>query len=106
MEETLEFDRAVALARSKLSEEDTLIVVSADHSHTMTYAGYGVKTLEMCSDAGNGFSFEISFMKYRIVVQTFSDSAVMVKTTCHLWLSPMRMDRDIHNIQPVKVDST
>ncbi|KAG4070667.1 hypothetical protein HA402_013587 [Bradysia odoriphaga] len=41
MEETLEFDRAVALARSKLSEEDTLIVVSADHSHTMTYAGYG-----------------------------------------------------------------
>lgn len=53
MEETLEFDRAVALARSKLSEEDTLIVVSADHSHTMTYAGYGVKRcvlmLEMVS---------------------------------------------------------
>lgn len=43
MEETLEFDRAIALARRKLSEEDTLIVVSADHSHTMTYAGYGVK---------------------------------------------------------------
>lgn len=42
MEETLEFDRAIHLARTRLSEEDTLIVVSADHSHTMTYAGYGV----------------------------------------------------------------
>lgn len=42
LEETLEFDRAIALARRKLSDEDTLIVVSSDHSHTMTYAGYGV----------------------------------------------------------------
>lgn len=42
LDETLEFDRAIALARSKLSDEDTLIVVTSDHSHTMTYAGYGV----------------------------------------------------------------
>ncbi len=46
MEETLEFDRAVALARRRQSEEDTLIVVSADHSHTMTYAGYGVNEFD------------------------------------------------------------
>lgn len=45
MEETIEFDRAIALARSRLSDDNTLIVVSADHSHTMTYAGYGVKRL-------------------------------------------------------------
>lgn len=44
MEETLEFERAIALARRKLSEDDTLIVVSADHSHTITYAGYGVSS--------------------------------------------------------------
>lgn len=42
MEETLEFERAITLARNKFSDEDTLIVVSSDHSHTMTYAGYGV----------------------------------------------------------------
>lgn len=42
LEETVEFDRAIALARAKFSDEDTLIVVTADHSHTMTYAGYAV----------------------------------------------------------------
>lgn len=45
LEETVEFAKAVALARMKLSEEDTLIVTTADHSHTMTYAGYAVRLI-------------------------------------------------------------
>ncbi|XP_017487431.1 PREDICTED: membrane-bound alkaline phosphatase [Rhagoletis zephyria] len=40
LEETAEFARAVELARNLTSEEDTLIVVTADHSHTMTINGY------------------------------------------------------------------
>ncbi|KAL1404008.1 hypothetical protein pipiens_005482 [Culex pipiens pipiens] len=40
LEETAEFSRAIELARKMTSEDDTLIVVSADHSHTMTYNGY------------------------------------------------------------------
>lgn len=48
LDETIEFERAIDLARRKLSDEDTLIVVSADHAHTMTYAGYGV-TLTLSS---------------------------------------------------------
>ncbi|XP_055599309.1 alkaline phosphatase-like [Uranotaenia lowii] len=40
LEETAEYSRAIALARELTSVEDTLIVVSADHSHTMTYNGY------------------------------------------------------------------
>lgn len=47
LEETVEFAKAVALARAKLSEEDTLIVTTADHSHTMTYAGYAVSEIRL-----------------------------------------------------------
>uniref|UniRef100_A0A1B0CTQ5 Alkaline phosphatase n=2 Tax=Lutzomyia longipalpis TaxID=7200 RepID=A0A1B0CTQ5_LUTLO len=38
--ETIELHKAVQAARDMLSEEDTLIVVSSDHSHTMSISGY------------------------------------------------------------------
>lgn len=40
LDETAEFSRAIELAREATSVEDTLIVVSSDHGHTMTYNGY------------------------------------------------------------------
>ncbi|XP_072949535.1 membrane-bound alkaline phosphatase-like [Epargyreus clarus] len=40
LDETVEYSKAVRKARSLTSEEDTLIVVSSDHAHTMTVAGY------------------------------------------------------------------
>ncbi|XP_035440164.2 membrane-bound alkaline phosphatase isoform X1 [Spodoptera frugiperda] len=40
LDETVEYSKAVKKARSLTSEEDTLIVVSSDHAHTMTVAGY------------------------------------------------------------------
>lgn len=42
MEETAEFNRALEKALQMTSEEDTLIVVTSDHSHTMTINGYPV----------------------------------------------------------------
>lgn len=39
----MEFAKAVELARKRTSEENTLIVVTADHSHTMSIAGYSVR---------------------------------------------------------------
>ncbi|XP_062540299.1 alkaline phosphatase-like [Armigeres subalbatus] len=39
-DETVEFAKAIELARRRTSLEDTLIVVTADHSHTMTMSGY------------------------------------------------------------------
>ncbi|KAJ8722268.1 hypothetical protein PYW08_004670 [Mythimna loreyi] len=40
LDETVEYSKAVKKARALTDEEDTLIVVSADHAHTMTVAGY------------------------------------------------------------------
>ncbi|KAH8359527.1 hypothetical protein KR093_007359, partial [Drosophila rubida] len=40
IDETAEFDKSVRWARQHSSVEDTLIVVTSDHSHTMSLAGY------------------------------------------------------------------
>uniref|UniRef100_A0A6P7GCX8 alkaline phosphatase n=1 Tax=Diabrotica virgifera virgifera TaxID=50390 RepID=A0A6P7GCX8_DIAVI len=40
LDETAEFAKAVQRAVELTNEEDTLIVVTADHAHTMSYAGY------------------------------------------------------------------
>lgn len=42
LDETLEFEKAIELARLRTNEEDTLIVVTADHSHSFTVSGYAV----------------------------------------------------------------
>lgn len=40
LSETVEFARAIDMARKMTSEMDTLIIVTADHSHAFTYNGY------------------------------------------------------------------
>lgn len=42
LDETAELSKAVELARKLTNMEDTLIVVSSDHSHTMSISGYAV----------------------------------------------------------------
>ncbi|KAL4715971.1 hypothetical protein ACJJTC_013271 [Scirpophaga incertulas] len=40
LDETVEYSKAVRMAKRLTNEDETLIVVSADHAHTMTVAGY------------------------------------------------------------------
>lgn len=42
LRETIQFQDAIRNARERFSEEDTLIIVTADHSHTMSISGYPV----------------------------------------------------------------
>ena len=40
LEETLSLEAAVEVAMGKVNLEETLIIVTADHSHTLTITGY------------------------------------------------------------------
>jgi len=51
LDETVEFAKAIELARSKVNEEDTLIVVTSDHSHTISYNGYGSRGTDIFNTA-------------------------------------------------------
>lgn len=42
IDETVQFSKAVENAQLLVNSNETLIVVTADHAHTMSYAGYGV----------------------------------------------------------------
>lgn len=46
LDETKEFSKAVQLAREMTNLNDTLIVVTSDHAHTMTYNGYSVSEMD------------------------------------------------------------
>lgn len=46
LHETLEFDRTVEFVKENTNEEDTLIVVTADHGHVFTVGGYPVDKLD------------------------------------------------------------
>ncbi|XP_077513613.1 alkaline phosphatase, tissue-nonspecific isozyme-like isoform X2 [Amblyomma americanum] len=53
MQETMEFEEAVNRTTSALPDNETLIVVTADHSHTMTIAGHPPRGTNIFGFAGN-----------------------------------------------------
>lgn len=50
LDETIEFSKAIAAAKELTSEDDTLIVVTADHSHAFSFNGYPVSSLNTSSE--------------------------------------------------------
>lgn len=52
LDETLEFAKAVQTAHEMTNERDTLIVVTADHSHTMSFSGYPARGYDILNIFG------------------------------------------------------
>lgn len=52
LKDTQEFAEAVAAARAMTNEQDTLIIVTADHGHTMVFQGYPAKGTDILGIAG------------------------------------------------------
>ncbi|CAG0917713.1 unnamed protein product [Notodromas monacha] len=50
--EVLEMDEAVQVALSLTNPEETLIIVTADHSHTMSFGGYGARGSPVSETSG------------------------------------------------------
>ncbi|XP_016982955.1 alkaline phosphatase [Drosophila rhopaloa] len=61
LEDTQEFAAAVEMARKMTNEEDTLIVVTSDHSHTMSINGYPYRRQNILSLAPNMADDELPF---------------------------------------------
>ncbi|CAL8134234.1 unnamed protein product [Orchesella dallaii] len=52
--EAVEFDRAIKKGDEMTSDDDTLIVVTADHSHAFSFPGYNVRGENITNIAGYG----------------------------------------------------
>ncbi|BFF97478.1 membrane-bound alkaline phosphatase [Drosophila madeirensis] len=61
LEDTEQFAAAIKLARDLTNEEDTLIVVTSDHSHTMSINGYPYRRQNIFSLAPNLAEDELPF---------------------------------------------
>lgn len=54
LDETVQFSEAIKKAVEMTSRRDTLIVVTSDHSHTMSFSGYAQRGNDILGTAGNG----------------------------------------------------
>ena len=54
LDETLQLDRAVTAALEMVDTEETLIIVTADHSHALTINGYPDRGDDIFGYAGHG----------------------------------------------------
>lgn len=63
LDETAEFAKTIRMAVDELGDDDTLHVVTADHSHTMSYAGYGLRGSNVLGMAGRSDEDNLPYMK-------------------------------------------
>ena len=58
LEDTMAFDLAIATALEMTNPEETLIIVTADHSHTLTIAGYAQRNNPILGISASGIGGE------------------------------------------------
>ncbi|XP_073821447.1 alkaline phosphatase-like [Musca autumnalis] len=102
LDETLEFEKAIQLARDMTDPKDTLIVVTSDHGHGLTISGYpgrgspilGLSTHDVGSDG-----LRYSTLNYPIGPNQYVD-----ETGNRLDLE--QIPRDIYTVYPSQVKSS
>ncbi|CAL4064264.1 unnamed protein product, partial [Meganyctiphanes norvegica] len=71
LEETLEFDHAITAAKKVLDIDETLVVVTADHSHPITINGYPERGNDILGIAGHDkFSLGADGLPYTTIMYT------------------------------------
>lgn len=73
LDETREFAKAIEIVRNLTSIDDTLIVVTADHSHTLTYNGYSVSNnfIRKLKDTKNNFFYMMNILLIETWIRYF-----------------------------------
>jgi alkaline phosphatase len=79
VDETAEFSKAIEAAIDKVNTEETLIVVTADHGHVMTLAGYAVSFSSYLLLR----TLKLIRLLNSLVEMTFSEWRARAKTICH-----------------------
>ncbi|XP_003746813.1 alkaline phosphatase, tissue-nonspecific isozyme [Galendromus occidentalis] len=64
LEEVIQFDKAIELVANTVSFEDTLVLVTADHSHGVSISGYSSRAQSITGDSD---SMDLENKTYRII---------------------------------------
>ncbi|EDV42009.2 uncharacterized protein Dana_GF17216 [Drosophila ananassae] len=119
IDETAEFDKAVRYARSQTSTDDTLIVVSSDHSHTMSLAGYssrkndifGINDGQLAADDlpyatlsyANGPGYDTNYLREGGAVKRKNLRSINMKNKDFMFPSTVPLESETHGGDDVAV---
>lgn len=73
LDETIEMAAAVTVATQLTSAIDTLIVVTADHAHTMSYSGYPLRGNDILGMLKFKLSYETSNYRTHFMLHKYQN---------------------------------
>ena len=88
--ETVEFDEAIETALSMTNSEETLIIVTADHSHAMTLNGYPARNNDILGKKTSLTEQESEVWKIHV------DDDIDIEIEIANFLVPARKKWDLH----------
>ncbi|XP_002020239.2 alkaline phosphatase [Drosophila persimilis] len=119
IDETAEFDKSVRWARTHSSTDDTLIVVTSDHSHTMSLAGYssrkndifGINNGQLAADDlpyatlsyANGPGYNSNYLREGGAVKRKNLRAINMKNKDFMFPSTVPLESETHGGDDVAV---
>uniref|UniRef100_W8BIN1 Alkaline phosphatase n=1 Tax=Ceratitis capitata TaxID=7213 RepID=W8BIN1_CERCA len=122
LDETAEFDKAISLAHARTDVRDTLTVVTSDHSHTMSVAGYssrkndiiGVNNGQLADDQlpyatlsyANGPGFDYNVLKANGAIKRKNLHKIDMKRKDYPFPSMVPLESETHGGDDVAVFAT